>query len=126
MLYIISYVCGEGQITHLFFPGRVGRGYGPDWTLAVVSPTPRRQDLVSRLVGKIDKILVEMGLGGSVWVDIEGIRSHMGYKGSGIPKRDLVCYNISKYFWTVGLDKCRAKNSKNIKSLEVAYGYQKA
>ena len=110
----------------LFFPGRVGRGYGPDWTLVVVSPTLRRQDLVSRLVGKIDKILVEMGLGGSIWVDIEGIRSHMGYKGSDIGDGDLVCYNISKYFWTVGLDKCRAKNSKNIHSLEVKAGYIKS
>ena len=25
---------------HLFFPGRVGRGYGPGWTL-VVSPAPK-------------------------------------------------------------------------------------
>ena len=30
------YVCREGQLTHFFFPGRVGRGYGSDWTLAVV------------------------------------------------------------------------------------------
>ena len=82
--------------------------------------------MVSRLVGKIDKILVEMGLGGSIWVDIEGIRSHMGYKGSGIAKRDLVCHIISKYFWTVGLDKCRAKNSKNIHSPEVKAGYIKS
>ena len=82
--------------------------------------------MVSRLVGKIDKILVEMGLGGSIWVDIEGIRSHMGHKGFEIPKRDLVCYNIWKYFWTVGLDKCRAKNSKNIKSPEVKAGYIKS
>ena len=34
----IQYICREGQLTHLFFPGRVGRGYGPDWTLVVVSP----------------------------------------------------------------------------------------
>ena len=36
-------VCREGQLTHLFFPGRVGQGYGPDWTLVfvfVVSPAP--------------------------------------------------------------------------------------
>ena len=32
------FVCREGHPTHLFFPGRVGRGYGPEWTLAVVSP----------------------------------------------------------------------------------------
>ena len=68
----------------------------------------------SQRVNKIDKILVEMGQYGSIWVDTEGIRSHVGYKGSGIAKRDLVCHIISKYFWTVGLDKCRAKNSKNI------------
>ena len=35
------YICREGQLTHLFFPGRVGRGYGPHWTLVfVVSPAP--------------------------------------------------------------------------------------
>ena len=50
----------------------------------------------------------------------------MGYKGSDIGDGDLVWDIISKYFWTVGLDKCRAKNSKNIKSLEVTYGYQKS
>ena len=89
-------------------------------------PPLTRQDLIPRLVGKFDKKLIEMGLGGSVWVDIEGIRSHMGHKGFEIPKRDLVCYNISKYFWTVSLDKCRAKNSKNIKSPEVKAGYIKS
>ena len=26
---------------HLFFPGRVGRGYGPGWTLVVVSPAQK-------------------------------------------------------------------------------------
>ena len=93
----------QGGSAHaLIFSWAIGRGYGPDWTLAVVSPTLRRQDLVSRLVGKIDKILVEMGLGGSVWVDIEGIRSHMGYKGSGIPKMDLVCYIIFNHCLDLG------------------------
>ena len=29
-------VCREGQLTHLFFPGCVGRGYGLEWTLVVV------------------------------------------------------------------------------------------
>ena len=53
------FICREGQLTHLFFPGRVGRGYGPDWTVAV-SPSLRRQDLVPHLVGKVDKMLVEM------------------------------------------------------------------
>ena len=80
----------------------------------------------SQRVKKIDKILVEMGQYGSIWVDTEGIRSHVGYKGSGIAKRDMVCRIISKYFWTVGLDKCRAKNSKNIKSPEVKAGYIKS
>ena len=80
----------------------------------------------SQRVRKIDKILIEMGLYGSIWVDTEGIRSHVGYKGSGIAKRDLVCHIISKYFWTVGLDKCRAKNSKNIKSPEAKAGYIKS
>ena len=39
ILFIMYYICREGQLTHLFFPGRVGQGYGPDWTLAV-SPDP--------------------------------------------------------------------------------------
>ena len=30
------FICREGQLTHLFFPGRVGRGYGPGWTVAVL------------------------------------------------------------------------------------------
>ena len=51
---------------------------------------------------KNDKILSDMGLYGSIWVDIEGIRSHVGYKGSDIAKRDLVCYIILKYFLDVG------------------------
>ena len=36
--YLIYFICREGQLTHLFFPGRVGRGYGSEWTLVVVSP----------------------------------------------------------------------------------------
>ena len=80
----------------------------------------------SQRVNKIDKILVEMGQYGSIWADTEEIRSHVGYKGSGIAKRDMVCHIISKYFWTVGLDKCRAKNSKNIKSPEAKAGYIKS
>ena len=120
----------------LFFPGRVGRWSGSDWAVAVVSPSlrrqdlvpqaPRRQDLVPRLVGKIDKKLVEMGLGGSVWVDTEGIRSHGGYKGSDISDWDLGWDIILKYFLDVGLGKGRAKKSKTIRSPEVAYGYQKS
>ncbi len=79
----------------------IGQGPGPDWTL-VVSPSLRRQDLVPHLVGKIDKILSEMGLYGSIWVDIEGIRSHVGYKGSDIAGRDLGGCIILKYFLDVG------------------------
>ena len=37
---LLSQICREGQLMHLFFPGRVGRGYGPDWTLAVVVVSP--------------------------------------------------------------------------------------
>ena len=43
-----------------------------------------------------------MGPYGSVWVDIERIRSHRGYKGSDIAKRDLVCYIIFDYCLDVG------------------------
>ena len=67
-----------------------------------------------------------MGLGGSVWVDIEGIRSHGGYKGSGIGDRDLGWDIILKYFLDVGLGKGRAKQSEILDALEVAYGYQKS
>ena len=48
----------------------------------------------SQRARQIDKILSEIGLYGSIWVHIEGIRSHVGYKGSDIPKRELVCYII--------------------------------
>ena len=53
----------------------------------------------------------------------------MGYKGSDIGDGDLVWDNILKYLLDVGLGflgKFRAQNSKNIKSLEVATGYQKS
>ena len=77
----------------------------------------------------IDRILVKMGLYGSIWVDIEGIRSHMGYEGSGMGDGDLVWHIMLKYLlmlvWNF-FGKGRAKNSKNIHALEVAYGYQKA
>ena len=53
--------------------------------------------MVPHLIRKIDKILIEIGLYGSVWVDIEGIRSHGGYRGSGIAESDLVCYIIFNY-----------------------------
>ena len=50
----------------------------------------------SQRVKQIDKILVEMGQYGSIWVDTEGIRSHVGYKGSGMANGDMVCHIISK------------------------------
>ena len=52
---IYIYICREGQLTHLFFPGRVGRGYGPDWTLVVVSPCPS----VLARAGTLDRTLFE-------------------------------------------------------------------
>ena len=63
-----------------------------------------------------------MGLGGSVWVDIEGIRSHMGYKGSKIPKRDLVCYNILKYLLDVGLGFLGKASSQKLEKYKVSGG----
>ena len=80
--------------------------------------------MVPHLVGKIDKILTEMGLYGSIWVDIEGIRSHVGYKGSDIAKRDLVCYIILDLGLDVGLDNSREKKSKNMHAPEVGAGDQ--
>ena len=65
-----------------------------------------------------------MGLYGSIWVHIEGIRSHVGYKGSDIAKRDLVCYIILKYFLDVGRENIFWKNSKNIHEPEVGAGGQ--
>ena len=63
-----------------------------------------------------------MGLGGSVWVDIEGIRSHMGYKGSEIPKSDLVCYNILKYLLELGLGKNGKVSSPKLEKYKVSGG----
>ena len=42
------HVCREGQLTHLFFPVRVGRGYGPGWTVAVVVSPSLRMSVVAR------------------------------------------------------------------------------
>ena len=78
--------------------------------------------MVPHLVGKVGKILTEMGLGGSVWVDIEGIRSHMGYKGSEIPKRDLVCYNILKCLLELGLGKNGKVSSQQLEKYKVSGG----
>ena len=80
--------------------------------------------MVPHLVGKIDKILTEMGLYGSIWVHIEGIQSHVGYKGSDIAKRDLVCYIILNYFLDVGWGKFFWKKSKNVHEPEVELGGQ--
>ena len=80
--------------------------------------------MVPHLVGKIDKILTEMGLYGSIWVDIEGIRSHVGYKGSDIAKRELVCYIIFDFGLNVGWGNSREKKSKNMHAPEVGAGDQ--
>ena len=69
-----------------------------------------------------------MGPGGSVWVDIERIRSHGGYKGSGMGNGDMICYNILKYFLELGLGKGRAKNRKiyMLRRSPTGTGYQKS
>ena len=61
---------------------------------------------------QIDKILSDMGLYGSIWVDIEGIRSHGCYKGSDIAKWDLVCYIIFYFGSNVGLETFDQTNRK--------------
>ena len=76
------------MLTHLFFPGRVGRGYGPDWTL-VVSPA-------QMIYNTYPKILYKMGPYASIWAHTLRIRSHIGYKGSGMPKMSLGYHIISK------------------------------
>ena len=70
-----------------------------------------------------------MGLYGSVWVHIEGIRSHRGYKGSDIGKRDLVCYIILN----LGLDGIMVfpenvcwQNESNMHAIQVELGGEKA
>ena len=85
----------------IFFLGVLVRG------LAQIERSPsrrslRRQDLVPHLIRKIEKRLIGTGLYGSVWVDIEGMRSHGGYKGSGIAKRDLGLCIIFDYCLDVG------------------------
>ena len=75
---------------------------------------------------KIDKILIEMGPYGSIWVHIEGIRSHGCSKGSDIPNKDLVCYIILDLDLNFGLDKSRGTKSKNMHAPEVGYGGQKS
>ena len=80
------------------------------------------EDWVPHLVGKVDKILTEIGLYGSIWVDFEGIRSHMGYKGSKIPKRDLVCYNIFKYLLELSLGTIGKVSSQKLEKYKVSGG----
>ena len=73
---------------------------------------------------KIDKILSDMGLYGSIWVDIEGIRSHTGYKGSDIAKRDLGGCIILKYLLDVGWEIFFEKSRKHMHEPEVGAGGQ--
>ena len=80
--------------------------------------------MVPHLIRKIDKNIIEMGLYGSIWVDIEGIRSHGCYKGSDIPNRDLICYIILDLDLNVCLDNSREKKSKNMHAPEVGAGDQ--
>ena len=74
----------------LFFPERDWSGAWPRLNarrLAVPKearfgpPPPEEARFGPQLTIKNDKILTEMGLYGSVWVHIEGIRSHRVYKG---------------------------------------------
>ena len=113
-----SIICREGQLTHLFFPGRVGRGYGPDWTL-VVSPA----EIIYNIY---NKILYKMGPYASIWAHTLRIRSHIGYKGSGMPKIGLGHHNILKYLLDSGTEKFFPKNSKNITSIPAERGGQKS
>ena len=88
------------------FPVRVGQGYGPDWTL-VVSPAP------SWLVGWLGpKILYKMGPYASIWAHTLRIRSHIGYKGSCVPKIGLGHHNISNISWTLVQNSFFPKNVK--------------
>ena len=80
--------------------------------------------MVPRLTGKIDKILIEMGLYGSVWVDIEGIRSHVGCRGSDMARRGLGGCIILKYFLDVGWENILGKKSKKMHEPEVGAGGQ--
>ena len=78
--------------------------------------------MVPHLVGKVGKILTEMGLGGSIWVDIEGIRSHMGYKGSGMGDGDLGWDIILKYLLDVGLGFSGKRSSQKLEKYTCSGG----
>ncbi len=101
----------------------IGQGSGSDWTL-VVSPSLRTQDLVPHPATKTHKNLIEIGPYGSPWVHIERIRSHGCYKGSDIPKIDLVCNIRLNMSLDVGRGMFFRKNSKNMHELEVGSGGQ--
>ena len=67
-----------------------------------------------------------MGPYGSIWSHTLRIRSHMGYKGSGMAKMGLGFHIISKYSLDVGFKTFSQKNSKNLKSPEPGRGAQKS
>ena len=60
----------------------------------------------------ICKILIEMGPYGSIWSHTLRIRSHMGYKGSGMAKMGLGFHIISNYSLDVGFKTFSQKTSK--------------
>ena len=113
-----NHIAVRGLPHALFFPGRDWSGV---WLRLDVRRLagPKEARFGPPLGWKVGKILTEMGLCGSVWVDIEGIRSHMGYKGSGMGDEDLVWYMILKYLLDVGWEKGRGTKSKNTHAPEV-------
>ena len=67
-----------------------------------------------------------MGPYASIWAHTLRIRSHIGYKGSCVPKIGLGHHNILKYLLDSGPEKIFRKNSKNITSIPAERGAQKS
>ena len=67
-----------------------------------------------------------MGPYASIWAHTLRIRSHIGYKGSGMPKIGLGHHNILRYFLDSGPEKFFPNNVKNITSIPAERGAQKS
>ena len=111
------YVCSEGMLTHLFFPVRkFGLGSGQIQML-VVWPTLRTGWLVPHLTKNVSQNWDEMGLGGSVWVHIEGIGRYTVDLGFYIAKIAMEWFVWGDMGLDIGWDrKCQKERQKNMAS----------
>ena len=67
-----------------------------------------------------------MGPYASIWAHTLRIRSHIGYKGSGMPKIGSGHHNMLKHLLDSGPEKLVQKNSQNITSIPAERGAQKS